>query len=89
MFRDCEPISCSIGERRFLDNSWRDECFLRLFRWRETGCGIAEHGAMVDAEGFNPALLAEGEADEKTELDQLWDRKKSVQFFPERVVGDV
>ena len=63
--------------------------FLRLFRCGETGCGIAEYGAMVDAEGFNPALLAEGEADEKTELDQLGSRKKSVQFCPERVVGDV
>ena len=63
--------------------------FLRLFCWRETGCGIAEYGAMVDAEGFDPALLAEGETDEKTELDQLWDRKMAMQICPELVAGDV
>lgn len=44
---------------------------------------------MVDAEGFDPALLAEGETDEKTELDQLWDRKMSMQICPEIVVCDV
>ncbi len=58
-------------------------------RQSETGCGIAEYGAMVDAECFDPALLAESEADEKTELDQLRSRKMSMQFCPERVVGDV
>ena len=63
--------------------------FLRLFCWRETGCGIAEYGAMVDAEGFDPALLAEGETDEKTELDQLWDRKMPMQICPELVARDV
>ena len=55
----------------------------------ETGCGVAEHGAMVDAEGFDPALLAEGEADEKTEFDQLRSGKMLMQFCPERVVGNV
>jgi hypothetical protein len=51
-------------------------------RGREAGCGIAEHGAVIDAQGFDPALLSEGERDEKSELNQLGNREVLVQFFP-------
>ena len=44
---------------------------------------------MFDAKGFDPALLTEGEANKKTELDQFWNRKVSMQFGPELVVGNV
>ena len=69
--------------------NWQDDFSLRLTRRRETGYGVAEHGAVVDAEGFDPALLAEGETDEKTELDQLGNGEVLMKFFPERVVSDV
>jgi hypothetical protein len=49
---------------------------------REAGDGVAEHRAVIDAEGFDPALLAEGERDEKSELNQLGNREVLVQFFP-------
>ena len=60
-----------------------------LFPRREAGFGVAEHGAVADAEGFDPALLAQGEADEKTQLDQFGIRKVLMQFRPQRVIGDV
>src|SRR5262245_23049319 len=56
---------------------------------RETGRGIAEHGAVIDAEGFDPALLAEREADEKTEFNQLRNGEMSMQLLPQLVIGDV
>jgi hypothetical protein len=42
---------------------------------RETGGGVAEHCAVIDAQGFDPALLSEGERDEKSELNQLGNRE--------------
>ena len=78
-----------ISELRALRDLRGGTSFRQLFRRRQAGCGIAEHRAVIYTEGFNPALLAEGEADEKTELDQLRSRKMSMQFCPERVVGDV
>ncbi len=77
--KDTKGSDDQISELRAVRVLRGERSLLRLFRWRETGCGIAEYGAMVDAEGFDPALLAEGEADEKTELDQLRSRKKLVQ----------
>src|SRR6266576_2317791 len=74
---------------RLDSTNWQDDFSLRLTRRRETGHGVAEHGAVVDAECFDPALLAEGETDEKTELDQLGNGEVLMKFFPERVVGDV
>ena len=56
---------------------------------RQPHRSVAEHGAVVDAEGFDPTLLAESEADEKAELNQLGDGEVSMEFFPERGVGDV
>ena len=44
---------------------------------------------MTDAERFDPALLAEREADEEAQLHQLGNRKMLVQPPPQRVVGDV
>jgi hypothetical protein len=56
--------------------------FIMIVTRREPGCGIAEHGAVIDAQGFDPALLSEGERDEKSELNQLGNREVLVQFFP-------
>jgi hypothetical protein len=42
---------------------------------REAGGGVAEHCAVIDAQGFDPALLSEGERDEKSELNQLGNRE--------------
>ena len=44
---------------------------------------------MIDAEGFDPALLSEGQRDEKSQLDKLRNGKMAVQFFPKRGVGDI
>ena len=44
---------------------------------------------MIDAEGLDPALLAQRKADEKAELDQFRNREVTMEFFPQRVVGDV
>jgi hypothetical protein len=44
---------------------------VHLRRRRETGRRIAEHRAVIDAKGFDPALLAERQRDEKAQLDQL------------------
>ena len=44
---------------------------------------------MLDAEGFDPALLAEGEADKKTEFDQFRNREVAVQLRPQLVIRDV
>ena len=56
---------------------------------RETGRGIAEHDAVIDAKGFDPALLAERQRDKKAQLDQLGDREVPMQFLPQSVVGNV
>jgi hypothetical protein len=58
-------------------------------RLRETGCGIAEHGAVIDPKCFDPALLSERQRDEETKLDQLGNREVSVQLLPQAVVGDI
>lgn len=44
---------------------------------------------MLDAQGFDPTLLAKSQADKKAELDQFRDGEVLVKFFPKRVVGDV
>ena len=44
---------------------------------------------MIDAQGFDPTLLAKRQADEKPELDQFRDGEVLMKFFPERVVGDI
>ena len=44
---------------------------------------------MIDAQGFDPTLLAECQSDEKAELDELWDGEVPVQLLPERIVRDV
>jgi hypothetical protein len=56
---------------------------------RETGGGIAEHGAVIDAECFDPALLSKRQRDKKSKLNQLGDREVSVQLFPQSIVGNV
>jgi hypothetical protein len=55
------------------------------------GCEAAaawEHLVVVDAEGLDPALLTEGEADEEAQLDQLLGGEAGVKALPESVVGD-
>ena len=44
---------------------------------------------MVNSECFDPALLTEGEADKKTELNQLIEAEVLMELCPERVVGDI
>jgi len=44
---------------------------------------------MLDAQCFDPALLTEGEADKKTELDQLIEAEVLMELCPERVIGDL
>jgi len=56
---------------------------------RETGRGIAEDHTVIDAKSFDPALLAERQRDEKSQLDQLGDREMPVQFLPQSIVGNV
>ena len=56
---------------------------------RKAGGGIAEHRSVADAEGFDPALLAQSERDEEPKFDQLGNGKVLVQFLPKRVVGDL
>lgn len=56
---------------------------------RQTCCRIPEDSAMLDAECFDPALLTQGEADEKAELHQLIDAEVLMELCPERVVGDL
>ena len=58
-------------------------------RRRQTDCVFAQHRAMLDAEGFDPALLAEGEADKKPEFDQFRNREVAVQLRPQLVIRDV
>ena len=44
---------------------------------------------MLDAEGFDPALLAQGQSDEKAELHEFRDGEVLMEFCPERSIGDV
>ena len=44
---------------------------------------------MVDAEGFDPALLAKCQRDEKPKLDQLGNGEMFMEFPPESVIGDL
>ena len=44
--------------------------------------GIAENRAMINAQSLDPALLSQGKADEKAELDQLGNREVLMQLFP-------
>src|SRR5579883_1829463 len=53
----------------------------------EAGAGVAEHLAVADGEGADPALLAEGQGNEEAQLDQLGLAELAVQLGPEGVVG--
>jgi hypothetical protein len=44
---------------------------------------------VADTERLNPPLLAQGERDEKPQLDQFGDGEVGVWPRPERVVGDL
>ena len=50
---------------------------------------IRQDFAVADAQRFNPTLLAEGQRDEETELDEFGNREMAVQLFPKRFVGNV
>ena len=56
---------------------------------REAGRGVAEDLAVLDAEGFDPALLAQGKGDEKSQLDQLGNGEMLIEFLPKSIIGDV
>ncbi|MGI8827948.1 MAG: hypothetical protein ACR2JC_20420 [Chloroflexota bacterium] len=43
---------------------------------------------MTDTQGFDPALLSEGECHERTQLYQLGLGEMPVQLLPQRVVGN-
>ena len=43
---------------------------------------------MTDPQRLDPALLSQGEPDEKTELNEFFSRKVLMQLFPECVVGN-
>jgi hypothetical protein len=45
---------------------------------RNSGRVIRQDFAMADAEGFDPALLSEGQRDEKSQLDELGNRKMAM-----------
>jgi hypothetical protein len=44
---------------------------------------------VLDAEGFDPALLAQGQSDEKAELHEFRDGEVLMEFCPERIIGDI
>jgi len=44
---------------------------------------------VADAEGFDPALLAQGQRDEESKFDQLGYGKVLMKLLPERVVRDI
>ena len=43
---------------------------------------------MSDPQCLDPALLSEGERDEKAEFDEFFSRKMPMEFFPECVIGN-
>ena len=51
-------------------------------RRSETGRRIAEHRAVIDAQRFYPTLLAQGEPNEKTQLDQFRNREVVIKLLP-------
>jgi len=63
------------GEPRNIKINENHRSNLGVLARRETGGGVAEHCAVIDAQGFDPALLSEGERDEKSELNQLGNRE--------------
>ena len=44
---------------------------------------------MADAEGFDPALLAQRERDEEPEFDQLGNGEVFMEFLPKRIVRNI
>ncbi len=50
---------------------------------------LRQNFTVTDAEGFDPALLSEGQRNEKSQLDKLGIGKMAVQLFPERGVGNI
>ena len=44
---------------------------------------------MADPQRLDPALLTEGQRNEKAELNELGIREMPVQLFPQRVVRDI
>ena len=44
---------------------------------------------MADAESFDPALLAQGQPDEKAQLDQFRYREMLIEFLPKSIVGNI
>jgi hypothetical protein len=72
------PLRASVspeGEPRNIKINENHRSNLGVLARRETGGGVAEHCAVIDAQGFDPALLSEGERDEKSELNQLGNRE--------------
>jgi hypothetical protein len=51
-------------------------------RLREIRARITEHGTVIDTQRFDPALLAKGEPDEETQLDQFRNREILIEFLP-------
>ena len=43
---------------------------------------------MTDSQRLDPALLSQGERDEKAQLNQFFGRKVPMQFFPECIIGN-
>ena len=62
---------------------------LLAVRSRQSRSVVGQHFAVTDAQGLDPALLAEGQGDEKPEFDQFRNAKVLVQLLPKRVVSDV
>src|ERR1043166_7929295 len=58
-------------------------------RRRQAHSGIAQYLAVADAESFDPALLAKGQSNEKSQLDQFRDGEMSMEFFPKSIVGNL
>ncbi len=44
---------------------------------------------MVDAKRFDPALLSQGERDEKTQFDQFGNGEVLMELLPKSIVGDL
>lgn len=59
-----------------------------LWRGLESSLRIREHFSVADPERLDPALLTEGERDERAELDQLGSREVLVEACPELIVGN-
>ena len=55
---------------------------------RQPGGGIPQDLPVTDSQRLDPALLSQGQPDEKTELNQFFGRKVLMQLFPERIVGN-